>query len=324
MKMPSPQPNFAIAWWSAADYTAQATAILALATFLVGLIGFVGVFWQIGRQAKSAITQNRLNEASKLKLEIYRGILDTCELSSSAEIALSSYLRNFQLEIRTAGNLHGMGMPFTTPTARFLEFSELRQAATVAAIGVITVVERWHVVDGRMSVFQDAINSAIYDVNDAADLVQAVAIHLMPMDAPGTTNALPWDLPTAAQVKQLKAAAESLYEALHNLSYYVADFQNEMQALLVGDLFGNRVITRKPLDPSAKVIRLKDERSLRQHFRQETPWGKATAALIADVAAQYPDKGDLSGLGFTPFGIRLVREQAAVSKRRLKRMGFRP
>ncbi|MFY0399986.1 hypothetical protein [Brevundimonas naejangsanensis] len=324
MKMPSPQPNFAIAWWSAADYSAQATAILAVATFLVGLIGFVGITWQIGRQAKNAINQNRLNEASKLKLEIYKGILETCELASSAEIALSSYLRNFQLEIRTAGNLHAMGRPFNTPTARFLELSELRQAATVAAIGVITVVERWHVVDGRMSIFQDAINSAIYDVNEAADLVQALAIRLMPMDDPGTTNPLPWNLPTGAEAKQLKASADLFYEALHNLGYYVADFQTEMQALLVGDLFGNGVITREPLNPSAKVIRLKDERALRRYFRQETSWGKATALLMADVAAQYPAKGELSRLGFTPFGIRLVREQAAVSKRRLKRMGLRP
>lgn len=292
-------------WWSF-DQVGLATLISAGATILGGLIGVAALFGQIGRQAKHAVQQNKANEAAKLKLDIYRSILQTVEQAGLDNVELSSYLRGCSSELRTARLLAMQNQQYNLPSARWAVFSNLKSRVITSSIGVITVVERWHVIDSRMSIFQDAINSAIYDLNEACLMKFEIQfMQTMPMQFVENEQTLPWTPPSEDKEAQFNKHAEEVHQALSTLACYITDFQNEMQGLLVGGLFEGSVATRVPLDPGLKVIRLKDEPELRAYFRDDTPWGKYTTRLIQDVTARFNPPS-----GMTEFGTKYLETRA--------------
>ena len=83
------------AFWDGLAPGTQATVIDAVVTVVTATVGVLVVFWQIGRQARNAIQQNRHNEALKLKLQVYEEIASICRSASQAAISLSSYVQNF-------------------------------------------------------------------------------------------------------------------------------------------------------------------------------------------------------------------------------------
>lgn len=306
-------------WWFAQSNDVKGALYGAAATLVVGVIGFIAVVVQIGRQARHAVEQNKLNEAAKLKLEIYRAILETCDAANEASLELNACLRTIALELRNANFMAGLRLPHTVPSSRFLEFSAKRQRAGIAAVGVITVVERWHVIDTRMSIFPDAVNAAIFDLTSVLNpTFDQVLMTLLPMQKPGSSETLPWTPVGNDAEQELRDLMEPAFAALSTLDGYVSDFQTEMQALLVGDLFSGQVEVRQPLDPQAKVIRLADEKALKRFFREESPWGKQTRALMNEVAAQYAMPA-----GLTDFGRQLWKKQAKGAAGALRDLGIK-
>jgi len=68
---------------------------------------------------------------------------------------------------------------------------------------------------------------------------------------------------------------------------YTEDFIVELQNALLGDLFGQEVSHRKPLDPAKKVITLQQADELEQWFATSTDWGKEMARIEAETAARF-------------------------------------
>ncbi|WP_299160944.1 hypothetical protein, partial [Accumulibacter sp.] len=83
----------------------------------------------------------------------------------------------------------------------------------------------------------------------------------------------------------LQSLSNSYYDAATNVSCYLDDMQTELQMLLLSDLFPNVIPRRRPADPSRKVLSLEPSavKILRQHFLENTPWGKKTVAIQFDV-----------------------------------------
>lgn len=306
------------AWWLGLEPEVQSSFIGASATLLVGGLGFLAVFIQIGRQAKHALEQTRVNEAEKLKLEIYRLILETCTEATSELRRFSGYLRKFAMEVENARSFHALRIPYIVPSGRFLEYTQVRTEALSSAIEVISVIERWHVIDSRMRIFKDAISAALFDIEKVLDgEFQTIAARSFPMNRPGTDIVLPWQ-PLSPEIQSALAAKIDLaFDAILTLSLYIGDFQTEMQALLVGGLFGGSVTVRRPIDPSAKVITLEDQAELRRYFWEDSPWGLNASSLLADVAGKFQMPAGLTEAGQQDW---ITRARKAIVE--LRKQGF--
>lgn len=267
--------NAATEWWNALSEDIQGALIGATASLATAILAAIVVVAQVGHQAGQAINQIKQNEAIKLKLEIYQRIILTCESATGAGIELASYIRNFRMQLSNVEILQAAGAPWDLPSQRFPELSEKHSAAAIAAIGVISTVEQWRIVDPRMGVFQTAMNVAIHEMRErfTKDFVP-IAIRTMPLSHPATGQVLPWQLPSQPMILELEIQGNRVIDAIGMIGSYVDDFQREMQNLLVGDLFPHRVSPRKPLDPRLFAVSLDRHAELEEHFHTETDWGR--------------------------------------------------
>lgn len=253
----------------------------AVATVLVGTLGALVVVWQIGQQARSAIDQNRLNEAQKLKLRVYEDVVRVCSDAATATGRLSTFIQSFQTMVGVWHDARAKGISLSPPKARVPELLKLNSKFSEANIELMLLTERWQVVDPRIDLFRHAINAALHDYREAQHPYLQFASRAMPMDHPNDpTKLLPWTAPDPIVTDQMSVR---LLEALQTCGSYLADIQVEMQNLLVGDLFGHRIAPRAPLDQKFVVVRLDAYDRLKNYFETESNWGQHSQRIFAEV-----------------------------------------
>jgi hypothetical protein len=150
------------------------------------------------------------------------------------------------------------------------------------------LIERWQIVDPRLDVFRLAFGVALRDLREAwQPLAQLVSGVVAPM--PG---AAPPQLPPKETLQKIKEASDGVLHAAGKLSSWVADFQLEVQSLLLSDLFPNKLKHREPLDPELFVVRLDRAAALRDYFENRTPWGMEMKVINhrtrQQIARKYP------------------------------------
>jgi hypothetical protein len=281
-------------------YSAWPAMVDAISTFtaevkaaLIGVAGTLALavitIWQIGRQAKHAVAQNEQNEARKLKLQIYENALEGFQKFADTLSEYDGFLRSIKMDLHfyrvsVASN--------TTPRpirARTKRLNELNHALTARTMDLIQLIERWHVIDPRLYLFQMAMNAANYDVSQAFDHFFDAALRVFPVPATeqgNETGILPWGLPLEEDEKNLLVQLDTLLGKLDVSGSYAIDFQNELQKLLLGDLFNNKVRVRKPLDPRYVVLEIDKYSSLMRYFETESAWGKHLAELHVTTRIQ--------------------------------------
>jgi hypothetical protein len=256
-----------------------------VAILAAGVSAYV-VVWQIGKQARAAIEQNRDNERLTLKVKIYEEIVRVCTQASDAHIEFASYVRLFRSGAQIAKSLRENGQAFIPPPARWPELARLMSAATSKTIEFVLFVERWGIIDRRLDVFKLAFNAALYDVNQTWNVYSPLAMRTMPAQNPQTGQLMPWDIPPPDALDALGEIGERLCNAVGELTAYTSDFQVEMQNLLLQELFGQGVANRQPLDPRLKVVTLDKADELVRYFNEQTAWGASVRDTQARVKAQ--------------------------------------
>jgi hypothetical protein len=276
-----------VSWWTTLTPQIQGALIGAAATALAAVLGFTAIFIQLGRQARNAIAQNRENERTKLKLKIYEDIVAICAQASDAEITFSGYIRSYLMNVSIARSLQKQGQSYSIPRERFPEMNELNSAASRSAIGVISTVERWTVIDPRVDIFRVAMSVALHEVQEAftGKFVPAV-IRTMPIQHPQTGELFPWSPPPDQVIEELDSLGNGVIDALGLIGNVLFDFQVEMQNLLLGELFSGRAERRDPLDPKYIVTRIDRHGELLKQFETQTAWGLHKAEIEARVRAQ--------------------------------------
>jgi PIN domain nuclease of toxin-antitoxin system len=275
--------------WSTASEEVKAAIISTFGTVLLAVIAV----WQIGRQAKHSIQQNRLNEAQKLKLQIYQVALQSFNNYSTAELEYSSFLRNIQMDLDHYKIQQSLRLKPKPPRARVRKLNELNLALTVRTMELIRLVEQWHIIDSRLYLFQEALNAANHDIGKAQQSFFQAAMRVLPapqLDATDDNDIFPWSPPGAEQEKTFLQLLHDLMDKIDTAANYVTDFQAELQSLLLGELFEHRVRIRRPLDPSKFVVRLDDYDRLMDYFDKESAWGKYRTRLHNETLAQLARK----------------------------------
>jgi hypothetical protein len=260
-------------WWLGIAPPIKGALVGALATVSAATFGAIVVFRQIGRQARNAIDQNRINEATKLKLEQYRAFTDLTRVAGDEVVDFMSRVARFVGALNTRKTLPA-GVPLGIPPAERAQVMVDRYAALGnRCVAIIAWVERWNIIDPRLDLFQRATNVASHDVMDAWIAYFTLVSRVMARDMPG--GGVAWNEPTDKDLKAVQRLSDTLNDRLMTLSNYLSDFEREMQNLLLGDLFRHQLSPRQPMDPRMRVVTLARYDDLMKHFNEETPWAKA-------------------------------------------------
>lgn len=258
--------------------------ITAGGTIIAATMGAFVVFFQIGRQARNAIRQNRNNEALKLKLEVYRNIIDISREASTAVGDLASLIHRFQLNLvfarQTQDELKGYTVPTNSGDPSL--FIDSKSQMSSSAIKVMAMTETWQIIDPRIEVFRKAINAALFDIDSTYTPYFNAALWVMPIGVPKEPTekeTVVWTPPSKEALAQLGKLADEVMITLMTLQSYVFDFQREMQNLLLAELFDHTIPPRGPLDANSVVIRLDQHEKLVTYFDQKSNWGREQARI---------------------------------------------
>lgn len=271
------------AWLMSLDASIRPAVITGGATLFAAVVGFSAVFIQIGRQARNAIKQNKLNEAQKLKLEIYKETLATSREAEDRVQQISSYLRNFSTLVGFARDLERAGYRWQVPEARYPEYLRLYNVGVNSVIKVMTMIESWHIVEPRLEIFSREIAIGHDRLMKVSYASPNVLISAMPVDK----FLDQWTLPNDELFSLMRDRVERELYYFGLLSAWVGDFLAEMQELLLGDLFPkHRVKRRDPPDPEQFCIRLDRYDEINKKLN-ETDWATYAAKIDADARAQF-------------------------------------
>jgi hypothetical protein len=295
------------AFWYALPPDAKSTiigsSIGAVATILTATFGAVIVIYQIGKQARHAIYQNRDNEAQKLSLDVYREIIGISLDASSARNALASFIREIHSSLRSARQWHDSNRDqldersylqnILHPSPNLVTLRDKHSQLNSNNLRVIAITETWQIIDPRIEIFKTAISAALFDIDMAyqpyyvmvSDCgTNRIAIHRQHFALPETSVPSPpfstsmvWDPPSSEVIDQIEIHGNALIANLMTLQWYIFDFQREMQSLLLKEMFHNSIQPRVPLDPKGRIITLEQHEALYRYFIHCTNWGRAQA-----------------------------------------------
>ncbi|NLS02280.1 hypothetical protein HGP14_02710 [Rhizobium sp. P32RR-XVIII] len=273
-------------FWLSLENSTRVALITASATCLSALIGFTAVFIQIGRQGRNAIKANRQNEALKRKVEIYERTLETSRKAQDASSVLSNYLHNFDMSVQFAKAAQDQNYSWQPPAARFQEYQRLSNEASLAFIGVMTMIEAWHIIEPKLDIFRYAIAMGLEELRAVTAMRQPDAL-MFAMPVPGLESN--WVLPNAESTAAIKTRIKQESYQVERLSAWVADFQVEMQMLLLSELFPNEVERRDPPDPDQFCIRLDRYEEINKRI-DASNWGKRRVEIEAEAWGRFSDK----------------------------------
>lgn len=282
--------NEVVTVWHQFGAETKAALIGAASTFLAAGLGVGGIILQLRSQAKQSRLDIAETERRKLKATMWDEVVADCRVLSDAIIECSSGFSTALAQLKNAAEWASTGQRFPIPTSRAMAVNSLYVAVQDAAVSVVMLIERRQIVDPRILVFRTAFASVLHMLRDTYDRSYfQLLLRALPMDAP-KGDTFPYSPPAVAMCERLEELTASLQTRLDELNSYSADFQREMQCLLLGDLFGTELGYREPLDPDAIVVRLDRASELEDYFRTRTEWGRNLSNIENEVRQRFADR----------------------------------
>lgn len=237
---------------------------------IAALIGGAVAVLGIGAAAAVAFHQITKQARMGLKVDLYREILAALDRQGDAERALSTKLRvlNSLIGVWLLPDEFPGAQPLV-PNTSWAELNELIARCQTDAADLMILIEKWMIVDPRLDIFRMAFGVGLRDLRAAwAPLSHSVGRVVPP--APGLPSPA---RPPDQTLEHVKERCDDVLTAASKVSAWAADFQVEVQALLLSDLFKNPLIHREPLDPEYFVIRLDRYAEIKDYFENRTTWG---------------------------------------------------
>lgn len=276
-----------VGYWHHLDVGIKAALISAVSTLMAAFFGFGAVIIQIraqGSQARRTIVDT---EKRKLKAAIYEDALLVCRAMSDVAIELSTALRIMDVQLRMVDSAVRTGTRYVLPSTRWPFLAAKYERFTDATIKVVFLIENRRIIDPRLLIFRTALSTVLHDTRQL--MFSGLYRHLLqalPVDGP-EGGVLPYPPPKLAEINTIKILSDKMLDALGDGTAYSEDLMVELQNLLLGDLFGHKLLPRNPLDPTKKVVTLEQADELEKWFVSSTPWGEMKTATEKEVRRKY-------------------------------------
>lgn len=275
------------AWWIGLSAEIQAALVGAAATAGAAIFGVGAVIAQVrsqGRQARAAIAES---ERRKINAALYEDAVSICRGLADASIELSTKLHTMNMEIEIAARAEAAMLAYNLPSARFPALTALYGEFTDAALRFIFLIENRRIVDPRILIFRTAMNTVLHDSRQS--MFSDFVLHVMP--ALPTHNPdggiFPYKPPNVEGALAVRKYSDQLIRAVDDATAYTEDFLTEMQNVLLGDLYGNHLDPRQPLDPRRRAVTLDQVQELEAWFSTNTAWGTEAARVEAETRERF-------------------------------------
>lgn len=260
-------------WWIGLSAELQAALVGAAATAGAAIFGVLAVIAQVrsqGRQSRAAIAET---ERRKINAALYEDAVSICRGLADASIELSTKLHTMNMEIEVAARAEAAMLAYNLPSARFPVLSTLYGEFTDAALRFIFLVENRRIIDPRILIFRTAMSTVLHDSRQS--MFSDFVLHVMPALPTDNPNGgiFPYKPPSIEGALAVRKYSDQLIDAVNDATAYTEDFLTEMQNTLLGDLYGNHLEPRQPLDPARRAVTLGQAQDLEAWFNANTAWG---------------------------------------------------
>ena len=257
-----------VAWFQLQPSALQ-PAILSAATvvslFVLGFLTIAGTAWANRRNTLKAARDQQ-------KLEIYKSILKDIDAAADAQLDASSFAGTAAMMLRIQADMVAGGVPWGMPRERLQQFDQFHRAQTRKFSVLHGFLEQWAILDPRLEAFRKAFGYQSFATLEAATALSGALRFALPVDNPDG-GVFPYSPPSREQAEALSQVAARYQREGSLLGAYISDLNVELQPLLLGHLFGRRIVRRDPPDPTQFAIRLDRHRQIVRHF-QNTPFFK--------------------------------------------------
>ena len=262
------------------DYVTNLTQIVAI------LIGILIAAFQIRKGYEDSLNLQKENikqeHFSRLHTEIELIVDQLLKTQSAFSGAL--YSIDFAFGTGALEVANGRATDWIKVTSQ-QELNAKSYDLQMAIVGLISVVERYEIIEPRLKIFQLAFNVTSHDVRTTFAPLMSKLSNVLPNEA-GVSH-IPFRMPNQRVEAEIRQQIDLLRDALGDVSSYTMDLRVEIQNLLLSDLFDRKLNRRKPLDPRFKVISTEqqDYLKLETYFMNETAWGREYQETNARVIA---------------------------------------
>lgn len=280
------------AWWTGLSVELQAALVGAVATAGAAIFGVGAVIAQVrsqGRQSRVAIAET---ERRKINAALYEDAVSICRGLADASIELSTKLHTMNMEIEVAARAEAAMLAYNLPSARLPALSALYGQFTDAALRFIYLIENRRIVDPRILIFRTAMNTVLHDSRQS--MFSDFVLHVMPALPTDHPNGgiFPYKPPSIEGALAVRKYSDQLIRAVDDATAYTEDFLTEMQNVLLGDLYGNRLEPRQPIDPTRRTVTLDQAQDLEAWFSANTAWGVQAGRVEAKARERFLPKQD--------------------------------
>lgn len=249
------------------------------------------IIWQIGRQYRNSINLQQDNHRNQFRLKIYQ------ELAALIDNAAD----------KTRVGIVGLILPdkianssgsYTDILERPLDISNGSTELVTEVTKLMSFLETYEVVMPRFRIFRLAFGCATDKLQKISFKYFRMLLKFLPADLKEDDakrlgiQVLPPVRPNPEEFQKLKEMGNLYNEECMNVYCYIHDLRIEAQKELLGNIFGNDVLGRMPIEKEHVVISTDVTKvaELEKYFYENTEYGKQWAQLTKKNKSQYEDK----------------------------------
>ena len=287
-----PTPHISRAGEDSANPNGRPWWIGDLLTLVAVVVGALMIVYQLGRQHSSEMALQKENFREQLRLQVYQEFSPALQDASQKTISATSYASRILANVTLYRQLLQSGVNPAPIKERAAHFGKLHFEANYSIIDLIRLFEKYEILSPDLDIFKTALNAAIHDVTETYWPLNSLLLIILPVDVAGddgTVQTVNNVQPNDERLKELETTVSGYKDARGDLGAYLYDLNVELQNIFLSKLFGNRVASRKPLDPNAKVISIDPRRvkELRKYFEEETDWGRQRKETDTELRGRF-------------------------------------
>jgi len=248
----------------------QIAIISSGATIIAASIGVLLVFEQIRRQATNILLQARENERIKLKIKIYEEAMIIISTAISSASSLSNEVRGFIFQLNNYNIYIDVGVSPQIPTLRANKLNDMEYNLLTTGSDVMSLIEKWIILDKRLSLFLDVIHVDTLDLSKAFTDYFIHTIKHLPTEVPNSTQneLFPWSPPIEDDFSKICRLSSLLEREIGKYQCHITDLQHELQNILLGDMFDHHERKRTPTDDYFSVIDLNKYEEISKAYKE--------------------------------------------------------
>lgn len=246
-----------------------------LVTFASVTTSALLIIWQIGRQYRNSINLQQDNHRNQFKLKIYQ------ELATLIDNAADK-VRVGIVGLMLPGKIANSSGSYTEIQERPLDISNGSTELVAEVTKLMCFLETYEVVMPRFRIFRLAFGCATDKLQKVTFEYFKMLLRFLPTDLKEEDakrlgiQVLPPVRPNNDEIDKLREMGNQYNQECLNVYCYIHDLRIEAQKELLGNIFGNDVLGRMPIEEEHVVISTDETKvvELEKYFYENTEYGK--------------------------------------------------